>query len=146
MQSPSDLSAFGPFGRQSFNAILHSARTKIAFQLDGAGARVLSEPLRVDPRQIAGLPRRHAVLRSMTTHEPEVFVTDDVPDFRPSSDQVRSYLSERSRPWRGRFLWSREEAIARFQARRAELVGSAPVAAAEEPDDFAVALPGLEAV
>lgn len=138
MQSPSDLSAYGPFGRQVVNGVIHSARSKITFQLDGAGARLLAGPLRVDASKIERLERRHAIVRTLSDDRPRRFVTDDVPDFQPDARLVRAYLTARSRPWRDRFLWERSVAAARYEDRRLTLAGERGVQENDEPDEFGI--------
>ena len=141
-QSPTDLSAMGPAGRQVLNAILHSARTKIAFQLAGDGARALASHLSVEPGEVQQLPRRHAVVSSMSHRQPQRFITDDVPDFRTPPARRGAYLSNRMSRWRGQFVFSRQEARQRYLARRAQLAPqAAAVVAADEPDEFEVIIP-----
>lgn len=138
-QSPSDLSGLGPSGKQVFNAILHSARSKIAFQLDGDGARVLAGPLRVEAKDIERLPRRHAIVRTMTEPQTRTFITDDVPNFHPRAQRVKAYVDARMQQWRGLFVFDREEARRRYEKRRHALIATAEVASAIcEPDDYAI--------
>lgn len=142
MQSPADLSAMGSIGTQMLHAVVHSARTKIVFQLDGTGARTLADAVGVEAKVIQNLPYRHALIRTLTERDPSIIVTDDVPDFGASSALTNQYTRYRLDEWRGDFVFTKSAAIQRFENHRKALTDGLKAIVIDEPDEFAVPLSG----
>jgi len=142
MQSPADLGGFGAAGRQIVTSVIHSARTKIIFQLDGAGAKMLADSIGVEAKTIQKLPHRHAMVRTLIGEKPSIIVTDDVPDFGATSSQIQHYVRQRMDQWRVEFVFSLADARRRFEHRREGLIRDAQIhrITTDEPDEFAVPL------